>query len=177
MLGAIELDKAPDMLLIILQHTPIWVFLLLAYLLYAGYLQTRPREVPLARVLILPLVMLGLSLGGLASAFGSALAFACWGGGLVIGLSLWQRRGGVSTARYLPQQRRFWLPGSRWPMLVMLLIFCSKYAVAISLARSPALAQQRDFVMTIALLYGLFSSYFAARLLLLLRLTVPARPT
>src|SRR5439155_15157054 len=56
------------MLLQIVQHTPVWVWGLLAGLVALGVSQARDREVSLARITILPLVMLALSFSGVVSA-------------------------------------------------------------------------------------------------------------
>src|SRR5579862_6922415 len=50
------------MLLEILKHTPPWVFVLFAALVYLGAMQGRTRQLSLARVAIMPFVLLGLAL-------------------------------------------------------------------------------------------------------------------
>ena len=47
------------MFIAILQHTPVWVWGLLAVLVTLGLSQTRSRELSLTRVTVLPLVLLG----------------------------------------------------------------------------------------------------------------------
>ena len=55
----------------IIAATPVWVWPLLLAL---GFSQTRPRNVSLARILILPMVMTVLSLAGPMTSFGISLA-------------------------------------------------------------------------------------------------------
>jgi hypothetical protein len=45
--------------------TPIYVWALLAFLLYRGYLASKDREMSLFKVALIPLVMLGLALAGI----------------------------------------------------------------------------------------------------------------
>jgi hypothetical protein len=67
------------MILQILQNTPPWVFALFFVLLLVGGLQTRTRELSLARVALMPAIFLPLSLWGVWNAFGpEAFAFGAW---------------------------------------------------------------------------------------------------
>lgn len=60
----------------ILLNTPLWVWAILAFLIYRGIVAAADREIPFNRIFIIPLVMLGLSLHGIASAFGSGTDIA-----------------------------------------------------------------------------------------------------
>jgi ABC-type phosphate transport system permease subunit len=67
------------MLYEILTHTPAWVFALFALLLWLGATQLTGRRVGLRRTLVMPVVMIGLSLYGVLSAFkDQPLAAAAW---------------------------------------------------------------------------------------------------
>lgn len=154
----------------ILRHTPAWVFGLFALLLWLGLVQTRARSVALPRLALLPLLMLGLSLNGVASAFGAhTVALACWGTALaaVAGASL--ALPSAPGASYHPAQRRFSVPGSWLPLGLMMMVFSTKYAVAVSLARVPDLGHAARFVAAVSVLYGAFSGLFFARALRILR--------
>lgn len=161
----------------ILAHTPGWVYGLLAALLALGVSQCFAREASLQRVLTLPLGMTALAVSGLVSAFGSAPA----------SLSLWVMAavlaaGAVSATplpegtRYDAAERRFTLPGSLVPLLLIAGVFSVKYAVGVTLALQPGLAHQPGFAAAVSALYGLFSGLFigrAARLWKLARATAP----
>ena len=58
------------MILDMLRHTPFWVWAVLAKLVVLGLWQTRARRIGRGRVTLLPLVMIGLSFGGVLSSFG-----------------------------------------------------------------------------------------------------------
>ncbi|MGH8744990.1 MAG: DUF6622 family protein, partial [Burkholderiales bacterium] len=158
------------MLVEILRHTPAWVFGLFALLIALGMTQARARTLGLVRLALLPLAMLGLSLYGAVSAFGlSELALGSWAAALaavaLASLALPAARGvGYSAA-----ERTFSVPGSWFPLALMMAIFFTKYAVAVTLARQPALHAAPGFVAAACCLYGAFSALFFARALRILR--------
>lgn len=158
----------------IVQHTPIWVWGLLLLLIALGVSQARARQIGLARATLLPVAMLGLSLWGVLSAFGSASAIAAWllATAFVTALSL--RVEFVAGASWLAAERRFQMPGSWWPLALILGIFVTKYGVAVSLALQPQLHAVAAFAIGACLLYGVFSGLFAGRALTLWRLRRPA---
>jgi hypothetical protein len=158
------------MLLEILRHTPLWVFGLFVLLVWLGISQTRTRVVTLPRLALLPLVMLGLSLSGVASAFGThPLALGSWAAALaaltLASLGLPATRG-VSYSR---AERTFTVPGSWLPVALMMAIFFTKYAVAVALARRPELRAALGFAAAACAVYGVFSGLFFARALRILR--------
>ena len=58
------------MILDMLRHTPFWVWAVLMKLVVLGLWQSRARRIGRGRVTLLPLVMIGLSFGGVLSSFG-----------------------------------------------------------------------------------------------------------
>ena len=168
--------QQPRMLLTIVQHTPTWVWLVLAALLWLGASQMLARRAGLRRVLLMPIAMGVFSAWGMGSAFGAAprigsilavwLAAAC----AVAALSLWLHRSAPAGTRYDTANQQFHLPGSAWPMLLIVGIFLVKWAVGVELALQPPLAHDSQFALQIALVYGAFNGVFAARTGRLLRL-------
>ncbi len=158
------------MLLQILERTPPWVFALFAVLVAFGLLQTRTRQVPLARVTVLPLVLIGLSLSGIVGTFGAQpLALAAWFAAVLGAVFLnrfvrWPRR-----VAYDGATARFLVEGSWLPFAVMMLIFFTRYAVAVSLARHPELAGDPWLPVAVSFAYGLMSGAFLARALRILQ--------
>ncbi|MFJ5457730.1 DUF6622 family protein [Pectobacterium sp. CHL-2024] len=45
-------------LLIILRHTPYWVWIVLGYLIYAGVKASQPRQQSLVRMLVVPMIFM-----------------------------------------------------------------------------------------------------------------------
>lgn len=166
------------MLLSILAHTPIWVFALLAALLWLGARQTRPNSAPLWRVLALPLAMVLLAGWGVVAAFGhGALGLA--------GLAAWAtsatavgwavlRQPLPAALHYDATSGRVHRPGSWTPLLLILTIFALKYCLSVMLVLHPTLSRHAPVVAGLSLLYGLLSGLFAGRALQVWRLAQAA---
>lgn len=158
----------------IIHNTPMWVWALLAVLVALGYSQTRSRTVGLRRVVIMPVAMILLSLYGTVSAFSlSSGVLSAWFAACALLASMVMLRPNPTGTAYDSVRRQFAVPGSWLPFSVILGIFCTKYAVGVSLAMQPADARDALFATLVAMLYGLFSGFFAGRALRLLRLTLP----
>lgn len=148
----------------IVTHTPIYVWLLLAFLVSRGIAASRDRVLPLRRVFVIPVVLLGLSLQDMAGRFGlDGAALAGWlAGAAAGGLLAWHgtAAAAVDRAAGTVLQR-----GSWWPLALMLATFMTKYVVAVACVIHPALAQQTGFTLTVCALYGVFNGVFAGRAL------------
>lgn len=171
------LIQQPQILGQIIQNTPVWVWALLTGLLGLGGSQLFDRQVSLVRAMVMPVAMTGLSVYGLASAFGkSGQAGAVLGAWLVAALliaalALWFQPTAPKGTLYEGSSRSFYIPGSAMPLALILGIFLTKYFVGVELAMQPALARDGSFALQIAVLYGVFNGLFAARSLRLWRLT------
>lgn len=161
------------MLLQIILHTPKWVFAVFALLLWLGCRQLLTGRVSLAKVTVMPIAMTGLSLAGVISAFGDSpgalLGWAVAAAALVL-LVLQQPL--PATTRYDRAAREFHVAGSAVPLVLMMGIFFTKYAVGVSLAMHPELRQQASFAVAIPMLYGAFSGIFAGRAVRLWKLAI-----
>jgi len=173
----------PQVLVTIVQKTPVWVWGLLAGLLWLGIGQLAQRQARAARVVLMPVAMAGLSAYGLVSGFGAAGqaagVFAAWLGTAALlaaaSLALWPRP--PEGARYDAASRTFHLPGSAMPLALIMGIFLTKYLVGVELALQPALARDAAFALEISALYGLFNGLFVARAARLWRLARLTRGT
>ena len=77
----------------IITHTPIWVWAVFVLLLWLGFKQSLPSTPGLKRITLIPLAMLGLSLYGLVSVFGSAsVLLLAWGCSAVLAATLVARQ-------------------------------------------------------------------------------------
>lgn len=152
------------MLIQILNHTPVYVWAILALLVYRGMLATRERDVAVRKLLIIPLVMLALSLQGITSKFGMGLApLAAWAAGAaVLALTIW--RFGSPRISAGAEAATVRVQGSWAPLAMMMAIFFAKYAVAVTLAVKPQAAQSALFMVSVCALYGVFNGYFLGRL-------------
>jgi hypothetical protein len=150
----------------IVQHTPAWVWGLLAALVALGLLQTRAREMSLTRMTVLPLVLTGLSLAGVLSAFGHLpVALFAWAIGVAAALGLARQAVSVRGASWSANRGLLHVPGSWLPLVLIVSLFLLKYGAAVSLSLAPALANDPTFASLCSLAYGTFSGLFLARAL------------
>lgn len=171
------------MLIQIITRTPVWVWAILGLLLWVGLKQSVPRSVGLRRITVLPLVMVGLSLAGMLTAFGTGHhALLAWGAAAAVAAAVVMQLNFPQATRYNSWTQQFELPGSWTPLVLMVGIFITKYAVGVTLAMHPELARDALFSQSMAALYGGFSGVFVGRAARLWRLvsskasgvTVPA---
>ena len=155
----------------IITRTPIWVWAILGLLLWVGLQQSVPRSVSLRRITVLPLVMIGLSLAGMFTAFGAGShALLAWGIAAVVAGAVVMSRSLPQATQYNSWTQQFQLPGSWTPLVLMMGIFITKYAVGVTLAMHPGLARDALFSQSVGALYGGFSGVFAGRAARLWRL-------
>jgi uncharacterized membrane protein len=148
----------------IISHTPIYVWALLAFLMYRGFLASADRDISLLKLSVIPAVMLVLTLSGLNGR--GALGAGVWGVwlvGMLAGAVLsWRLTSGdiaVNRAAGTVLQRGSWMP-----LVLMLAIFITKYTVAVMSAMHPELPHNLAFALAITTLFGLFNGIFAGRL-------------
>jgi len=160
------------MIITILSHTPVWVWGLLAALMALGFSQTRQRRLAPWRLLMLPLVLLGLGLWSMSAGFMALpLSALVWLAALVAGAALLAGRPAQAGAVWLPAEQRLHLPGSWMPMLLILGIFSIRYAANVGMALNPGWRNTPELLLPLALLYGAISGLFLGRALALLKLT------
>ena len=168
------LINQPQMLLPIVQRTPLWVWGLLAALTWLGLSQARNRTASLTRVAFMPVAMTALSVWGTVSAFGNSPQFGsvllAWLAAAALSLAATAPMAAPAGARYDARARLFSLPGSWVPMALILGIFLIKYVVGVDLAMQPGFARDARYALVTAALYGLFSGIFAGRAARLWRL-------
>jgi len=171
----------PEAIVTIVQRTPVWVWGLLAGLLYLGYTQLSGRRASFARVMVMPVAMTGFSVYGLISAFGGSgfslhlLEVAtAWllPTAAVAAVALTFTPDAPAGTRYDAATRTYAIPGSWVPMALIVGIFMTKYLVGVELAMQPALMHDAVFTLAIPALYGAFNGLFVARATRLLRLAL-----
>jgi hypothetical protein len=156
------------MLIQILTHTPIYVWAILAFLVSRGVIAMRDREVETRKLVIIPIVMLVLSLQDIGAKFGfTGISSAAWAVGAAgMALLVW-RRGGVRVAAVSAPSSaagRVRVRGSWMPLAMMMAVFCTKYAVSVTVAIQPHVRQDALLVATVCALFGVFNGYFLGRL-------------
>jgi hypothetical protein len=120
----------------ILGGTPIWVFVLLAYLVWIGTVRLKPGVRDLAKIWITPAIFIVWGLVGLFQRPGDfSDVFMRWMAGFVIG-------GALGFAFAVPMQadranRRVLLPGSILPLLRVIILFGAHYVLRVAAALHP----------------------------------------
>ena len=148
----------------IFHQAPVWVWPLLAGLVALGLSQRRDRTIALPRAAIVPLVMAGLSLLGVSSAFGTQpAALLAWALGMAGGVVLADAGGLWSGIVWSAPQRRLRVPGSWVPLALILAVFVTKFAVGAITATQPLLRAAPMFGIAVGCAYGLLSGMFLAR--------------
>jgi hypothetical protein len=121
----------------ILTHTPLWVWLLLAYLIWQGLQATRPRDTPIWRLMIVPAVFIVMGLSRIALRPGDGVwPLLWWLAGALVFLPL-----GLSTRpKLLAVDRtnmRVTRAGSKTPLVRNLVVFALQYAVTVTATLDP----------------------------------------
>lgn len=148
----------------IITHTPLYVWAILAFLIFRGVIALRTREVEMNKLFIIPIVMLALSLFDIAGKFGlGGMALATWMVAAALVLVLLFK---FSAARIAPAATagHVVVRGSAWPLTLMMAIFVTKYVTSVAMAVEPALRQNVGFTVVVCALFGIFSGYFLGRL-------------
>ena len=152
------------MLIQILTHTPLYVWAILALLVYRGVIAMRDREMAVRKLFIIPVIMLALSLHDIVAKFGTAfLPLSAWAGGAAVMLLLVLKFSGAGiSASEVPGSVR--VRGSWVPLAMMMAIFFTKYATAVTLAIRPDIRHDALFSTVVCFLFGVLSGYFLGRL-------------
>ncbi|MBO9661518.1 DUF6622 family protein [Dokdonella sp.] len=147
------------MLVDILRGTPIWVYVLFAYLLWMGAWRLRPRVRNVQSTWIAPLLFIAWGLSGLAGREGSlSSTLACWIVGATVGIAIGHR---IEPAPSVDRATGTILqPGSLIPLLRNLAIFGAHYLLHVAAVISPGAASRLlswDVVVS-----GLSAGYFVS---------------
>jgi len=149
-----------------LTHTPWWVYLLFFALLKVGFDALKVRVIPLKKLIVLPMVFLVLSINTLItsvqinpstlSAYSLSLLLGSLGGWLLVrklDLKFDKRRGLVK------------LPGTWTTLILIMIIFSSKYYFGYAKAIDPTRVQDTLFEITMLSVSGISTGLFLGRLI------------
>lgn len=129
----------------IVTHTPLWVWPLMALVVWLGVLGLRQRTLPLWRLAILPVVGLLFSLTGIGQSSRPALALLTWLAALAVGLPLGLWLGRRRAVRRL-DDGRLELAGGWFMLAFGLSIFAVRYALGVVFGMAPALRAEPAWI-------------------------------
>jgi hypothetical protein len=166
------------MLIEILQHTPHWVWWLLAALISLGVSQTRPQQRTLRAATALPIAMAALSFYGVVSVFpAQPTALVAWAAAMFTAFVICRAAGIGSRVRWLAAEQRLLVPGSWVPLVLFLGLFIIKFGANVMLAMHPDLGIDKLFAVSVSFAYGAFSGIFLARSLAMWRVARQDEPS
>ncbi|WP_178133578.1 DUF6622 family protein [Vineibacter terrae] len=150
-------------------HTPVWVWGLLALVLWLGWRGLQVQTVAPVRLAILPAVAVSVSLFNAMSTAHPALSVPAW----LLAACLAAPLGGLIAARrglsVASGQGQLQLAGSWFPMALGLSIFVVRYAMGVAVGRQPSLAADLTWIVAAAAIGGAIAGIglgWLARLLL-----------
>lgn len=156
---------------VILAHTPIWVWVLLVYLVIRGLAAMKPRDVSVPRMLMVPVLFLAWGLYGIVTQLHHlSYAFAAFVAAFVVGLGIgWLLAKGREPSRRDPATGLIHRPGSPVMLVLILVAFCSKFALLAALGYQPELATDLGYNSLYGGVAGVVSGVFWGGSLLVLR--------
>jgi hypothetical protein len=150
----------------IIHGTPIWVWVLLVYLLSRGFKAMNSGTAPLSRLAIVPLVF---AVWGIAHLVTNPLTV--WADAIVwVVAALAGVAGGVfmaSRTRFIvdPIANTVMLPGSMLPLALIVITFAAKFWLGVELATATSLASLGTYMLISAAVSGAVAGMFAGRFL------------
>lgn len=149
-----------------LLQTPIWVYVVLALLIFRGIKACQTRIVALRKLFIIPAIFMVLSLHTLLTTYIlNADLISTWALGIAIGSGIGWLINHAKDIKVDGQQQLFLIPGSAMTLILVLLIFVSKYYFGYQITVSPEETHQINFAITLIAISGVCSGLFIGRLI------------
>lgn len=165
--------------MIILQYIPLWVFLILAALLWLGLSARKDRLIRWRVPIIVPIAMTIMAVTTLLGQYGATelLVPALLAWLIVCGVTGWRlaQRPLPHGFSYDMKAAKFQIPGSYVPLAMYMGIFAFKFMVGFMTGMHMPIVNDLQFVLVISAIYGMFSGVFlssAWRLIALRNTTV-----
>ncbi|MFC0400305.1 DUF6622 family protein [Paraburkholderia rhizosphaerae] len=150
----------------IVRGTPVWVWILLVYLLSRGISALKGGTVPLGKLATVPVVFAVWGIVHLVKEPAAGWQAACaWvlgaGAGLIVGAWI-ARKSRFSVDR---EHKTVTLAGSAVPLILILVTFASKFWLGVELAVSAPVPTDSGYVVLDGLISGIVAGIFAGRFL------------
>ena len=150
--------------LFFLKETPWWVYLLFFYLVSIGLSALQPKAVSIIKLAILPVLFTALSVHTLMVSFAMTITtISVWAGSILLGIFLGLIL--VSGHNYKVDRKNLLilLPGNWITLILILIIFASKYYFSYELSVDPAVEQSLNFEFIMLSVSGACTGLFIGR--------------
>jgi len=148
----------------IVAGTPVWVWPLLALLVFLGIRALRPTTAPIWRIAILPAIFFVWGLISLFNLHGFALSRSLpWAVAFVGGAGIGMLIANSQSIRADKTHRLVHVPGGALTLVLILLIFVTKYVFGFLHATQPAQFAQPRFWLTEIVISGVLAGMFIGR--------------
>ena len=140
----------------ILLHTPWWLYVLFAYILYVGIKATKLRSVPVLQLFIAPGIFTVLSIHTLVGRIGDHFLYIIpWAIATIIGIAIGRIE--MHRLNILVDRKNHLLkiPGSAFTLILFLVFFGSKYYYGFMSSTEPERVKEIQFVIYILLVSGI----------------------
>lgn len=153
-----------DLLLQILIHTPVWVWAILAFLVWRGGAAMRPGRISLQKLAIVPVLFSVWGVWSISHRYGgSGLAWAGWLVGIGAGAALGWRLLRRATLTLDPATGALWRSADYSQLPLLLITFLIKYGFEVAFAVAPPLVNIGSVSAAYLLLSGAFTGMFIGR--------------
>jgi hypothetical protein len=158
----------------IFARAPLWVWPLLAGLVFFGLRMTRDRDVGIAALVVMPVLLAGYGLQSLLSGFTTAGILGLIIGaaaGIAISVGLERRNPAIRTT-----SGRLQVKGEWTPLAIILTVFVLRFGNGVTEAMNPVLAAGDTVHGIVGLGIGLSAAILLTRMALRLRVAYGQRP-
>jgi uncharacterized protein YneF (UPF0154 family) len=143
----------------IVSGTPLWVWGILAYLLYVGIKSTKDHVVSLPKLFIIPLIMIGMKYKLFLHS--GILIISTYILSLLLGVIIGFFLNKSLSFKFIKDVSAIILPGSYYTIMILLSFFSVKYIFGYLSVVAPGLATKYFVIENF--LSGIFTGYFFGR--------------
>lgn len=148
----------------LITNTPVWVWVLLAFLITRGVAAMRPGETSLTKLAIVPAIFIAWGLWSISHRFGSSWeAWGMWLVGIAAGMGLGWMLLRRATLTVNASTGKLWRSADYSLLPLLLVTFAVKYGFECALSITPALSADVSFRAAYLLLSGAFTGIFIGK--------------
>jgi hypothetical protein len=147
--------------LAVLEHTPWWVYGILAVLIVTGVQALRPRVVPVGRLLVVPGIFIGWGILSVVQRSAATPVLALdWIAADALGVAIGWTTARLSGFAFAADGRSVRVPGSPMPLVRNGVLFVSRYSLAVAAAFATTVTAHAQLVAWDVAVSGVATGYF-----------------